>query len=420
MFVRIKWVVLVCVIFAGVLWSAQTEAAPYYNSSETGCDGSDSTVLFCDDFEDGSWYATDCDTSGGITNAANDGWCGTIFANPITPTNAVASGVTPFGTYAAHGGVHSGGAGGVNMAQHRLKTASCGTDGSQFCNVSEIYVRWYAKWVTGYSFGAEKHLNVTNSDGDIAFANVQLNCGFGSAASDAIPYIQIIHGESLCQAPNQSSITLQSGRWYFFEFHVIAHATNGTVELWINDCGADGTSCGASPVLRTRLTGQRLPGNGNGSQIQTIWLENWANPGSTGTGPYWDQIKASTVGPIGFTGESGGGGGGGGDIVTGVSRTMRPFIIYVSQAGISTISLVLQAVGVLGYVWARRAAVVRAAVTFWRYASEVPTPKEMYWAYRYKKAVKRWQQQAPLMLPEPMETITIRPVREHVNQERVH
>ncbi len=297
---HMKWIPL----FVLLTIPSITQADPYYNSSETGCDGSDSTKLFCDDFEDGVWYATDCDTSGGITNAANDGWCGTIFANPITPANAIISGVTPFGTYAANGGDHGGGAGGVNMAQHRLKTASCGTDGSQFCDVSEIYVRWYAKWEAGYSFGAEKHLNVTNSDGDIAFANVQLNCGFGSADTTAIPYIQIIHGESLCQAPNQTDITLQSNHWYFFEFHVIAHATNGTVELWINDCGTAGTSCGASPVLRTRLTGQRLPGNSNGSSIQTIWLENWANPGSTGEGPYWDNIIASTTGPIGFSGSS--------------------------------------------------------------------------------------------------------------------
>jgi hypothetical protein len=150
-------------------------------------------------------------------------------------------------------------------------------------------------------------LNITNSDGDIAFANVQLNCGAGSASSTATPYIQIIHGAGVCQGPNISTIKLQPGNWYFFEMHLIADATNGTVELWINDCGTAGTSCGTSPVLRTRLTGISLPGNANGNTIQTIWLENWANPASTGRGPYWDQVKVATRGPIGFMGATSGG-----------------------------------------------------------------------------------------------------------------
>jgi hypothetical protein len=87
--------------------------------------------------------------------------------------------------------------------------------------------------------------------------------------------------------------------------HVRA-GSNGLIELWVNDCGTAGTSCGSSPTLRTRLTGN-FPGNSVSNQIQTVWLENWANPPSSGTGPLWDQIKVTRVGPIGFAGASGGG-----------------------------------------------------------------------------------------------------------------
>jgi len=59
--------------------------------------------------------------------------------------------------------------------------------------------------------------------------------------------------------------------------------------------------CTMSVVDETMQVGQ-LPGNANGSQIQTVWLENWTGITSTGGGPYWDQIKASSVGPIGFAG----------------------------------------------------------------------------------------------------------------------
>lgn len=287
-------------------------ADPYYNSSEPGCDGGHPSVLFCEDFETpgasgGRWYAEDCDTAnqnGGV-GARTKGWCGSIYANPITPAGAetCGSGITPFGQCIGNGGLHSG-MGGRNMAQHRFKTPTCGSNGSELCGVKEVFVRWYAYWPTGYSFGAEKHLNVTNSDGDIAFANVQLNCGAGSASSSATPYIQIIHGADVCQPPNVSSISIASGRWYFFEMHVVADATQGSVQLWINDCGASGSSCGAAPILRTQLTGIALPGNNNGNQIETLWLENWANPASTGVGPYWDQMKAATTGPIGFAGST--------------------------------------------------------------------------------------------------------------------
>lgn len=287
-------------------YSTQLLAHPYFNSSELMCNGSDPNVLMCDDFEDGAWYAEDCDTAnrnGGI-GLRTKGWCGSIYANPITPAKATScgTGVTPFGNCAASGGQLTSSSGGRNMALHHFKVGSCGTTGSELCGVNEVYVRWYAKWSSGFMFGAEKHMNITNSDGDIAFGNVQLNCGAGSNQSTATPYIQIIHGEDTCQPPNISSISLQSGHWYFFEMHLIANATNGLVELWINDCGTSGTNCGSAPVLRTRMSGIKLPGNANGNMIQTIWLENWANPGSLGTGPYWDQVVVSRRGPIGFSG----------------------------------------------------------------------------------------------------------------------
>jgi hypothetical protein len=302
-FMRLAWCLALVLVAAT---AAVASAGPYFNSSEAGCNGSDPNVLMCDDFEDGVWYGRDGDHA----TAEDDGWWGTIYANPITPANAArcGAGVTPFGNCAASGGAHSA-AGGRNMAQHRLKVGSCGTDGRQFCNVPEVYVRWYAKWDAGYRFGAEKHMNVTNGDGDIAFANVQLNCGTGGASSTAAPFVQVIHGRvnepGNCGPQNQgSAITIQSGRWYFFEMRVRS-GSSGLIELWVNDCGTAGTSCGSSPTLRTRLTGN-FPGNSVGSQIQTIWLENWANPPSSGTGPLWDQIKVSRVGPIGFAGSGGG------------------------------------------------------------------------------------------------------------------
>ena len=110
----------------GVLATSTTAVADMnFNSSEPGCDGSDPNVLMCDDFESGAWYSLNCDianTTGGLLQT--HGWCGTIYADPITPAGAAVCGSKgAVGTNcAAHGGQHTGGAGGVS-AQGSLKTA---------------------------------------------------------------------------------------------------------------------------------------------------------------------------------------------------------------------------------------------------------------------------------------------------------
>src|SRR5688572_14431457 len=121
---RSGYIVAVVVVAAlGMFAVTSALADPYFNSSEPGCSGSDPNVLMCDDFEDGSWYVTDGDTAGGMANPDNDGWGGTIYANPITPAKAIrcGAGVTPFGNCAADGGFHEG-QGGRNMALHWFKT----------------------------------------------------------------------------------------------------------------------------------------------------------------------------------------------------------------------------------------------------------------------------------------------------------
>jgi len=285
-----------------LLSAVPASADPYYNSSEPGCNGTDPNVAFCDDFEDGTWYVTDCNS---WTTVGNDGWCGTIFADPITPAGAAicGAGITPFGNCAADAGTKTG-IGGRNFAMRSLKTATCGTNGTQSCPVDTLYVRWYAYWTPGYLFGAEKHTNITDINGDIAFANIQLNCGAGGTSSTASPSVQVIHTSDQAGGYCRSlGVTINSGHWYFFEFRVTVSSTNtGVIQVWFNDCGAAGTSCGASPTLVYYQTGLNLPGNSNSSKITGVWFESWANPASVGTGPYLDQIKASQTGPIGFAG----------------------------------------------------------------------------------------------------------------------
>jgi hypothetical protein len=77
-FMRLAWCLALVLVAAT---AAVASAGPYFNSSEPGCNGSDPNVLMCDDFEDGVWYGRDGDHA----TAEDDGWWGTIYANPITP-----------------------------------------------------------------------------------------------------------------------------------------------------------------------------------------------------------------------------------------------------------------------------------------------------------------------------------------------
>jgi hypothetical protein len=285
-------------------------ADPYFNSSEPGCNGSDPNVLLCDDFESGTWYVNDGDNR----TAADRGWGGTIYANPITPPGAIlcGAGVTPFGNCAANGGPHNGGVGGRNMAGHLFKVGACGTDGSQTCGVDEAYIRWYMKWESGYQWSGEKNMNLTKAAGGIFWGNVHCNPGQGSRSSTcSLKFAN--YPVSSATVTQEQPLSLQSGRWYFAELHMKLNTPgqpNGQVRLWTNDCGVDGASCGASPTLRVNITNVNFSNRlSTSDKLELVWLENWANNGdgvgSLGTGPYWDNLKVSRVGPIGFFGTSG-------------------------------------------------------------------------------------------------------------------
>jgi hypothetical protein len=272
----------------------------YFNSSEPGC-GTDSSIVWCDDFETGSWYSKDCDTanaSGGL--AQTKGWCGTIFANPISPTGAaVCGGAGAAGTNcAASGGMHNGGQGGVNMADHNL--------GPNANGYNEIWLRYYIKPSAGYQYGAQKMItfNATPAgSGGISIGGA--GSPFSNGAYDTCPvYDCNTTGAVYYYRQNQGTkLTLSqiTGHWAYVEMHVKLNTpgqANGIWELWLDDCGTDGR-CTGTPTLRSHYTTVQWQGPTDNKQIKSIWFENWANPGSVGTELY-DQIMVKTSGPIGF------------------------------------------------------------------------------------------------------------------------
>ena len=270
----------------------------YFNSSEPGCDGSNPNYVMCDDFENGDWYTKDCDqargSAGGLGQTGVDGWCGNIYANPITPAGAaICGGIGVVGTncVATSGILPGPSIGGRNEALHGFINDT---------SYDELYVRWYMKPSSNFAPGHEKMMFFQqNIDG--GFQCCVLMFPFGSLEPD----FQTQNATTARLGQNLgNALSVIPGHWYYFEVHIklnTAGGSDGVFDFWMNDCGTNGLGCTGAGTQRARWTNRNdLRDTNPASRIGAIWLENWSNPGSTGE-EYYDQMVVSTtrIGPMG-------------------------------------------------------------------------------------------------------------------------
>lgn len=300
-----------------------SNAAPYYNSSETGCDGTDSTVVFCDDFEDGDWFQTRDDPG----NASNDGWSlipdfsgGATPPQPPPPATRT-GGVGGTGYY-AYSIANSGFDGGnTNRGLHALAPSQS--------TYSELYFRMYMRLEPRVGSGNSTYqqgggMKVFSLIRDAYSAGIHF--GGGPTLETRFPYAapswDLCRGEPptnyrnplnpggwvYLQQNTGNNITLVDGTWYAMQWHVqmnTYNVANGKWRLWIDDCGTTGTSCSGSPTLRadydnvgwqgsTDCASPTLSGN-----IGSFWLDYWGDDDGE---LRLDNIKVATVGPIAFVG----------------------------------------------------------------------------------------------------------------------
>lgn len=255
----------------------------------------DSNTLLAEDFSAGDWYSYDADHSN--SGLLTHGWFGNIYA-PINPAGAVVGGgVGLHGrTYAATSGYHSGGEGGVHMAQHSLLDETA---------VTEAYFRIYFKPLTDYVGGHEKMFDFLYGGGGSAQMIALGYNYFGSNTFRFIPYLHQDGGlgsigpsdPSWMQANLTSNLTWTLNHWYYLEMRVVLNTPgsfDGIFEFWMDDCGVDGTSGPGTPTKRGSYTDvlYRDSGGESSYQIRGIWIENWANPGTTGT-MYYANVYVS-------------------------------------------------------------------------------------------------------------------------------
>lgn len=276
-------------------------ADPYFNSSEPGCNGSDPNVLWCDDFERAAWAASTND----FLPANNFGWEITTHGDvPMPPNSIICGGVGAAGSNCAatSGGKTSDGQA-LLEGGHQL-----GPNG-----ILEAYVRYYRKHLSGFQFGYQKmfSINPFNFRTGAIWGNTNYE---NTPAQSTVENIRTtVYGDNNGQGTNYFyNITVGSGDWWFFEYHIKLNnppgTANGTFRVWAKNCGPAGL-CDATPpaLVVNRVNNTIWRQSGDTRLGLSVYVENWGPSGvpvSTGT-EYYDQIKASTVGPIGPVGTSG-------------------------------------------------------------------------------------------------------------------
>ena len=302
---------------------AQVAAADeYWNSAEPGCDGSNPDYLFCDDFEDGSWIQTcgagpsnSCCTNDpvcvingtGLNNPNNDGWIGDSFVDPTGQAWTACGGQGFGGTSCTSKTIINGNeSGGTNgRCDPTCPDLGNGENGRHLfspngATTRDLYVRFYLKLVPGYRYGYQKLMAFEDKSQSYRPLILKINgsaCNFGISEKETPSNLGQNQGNNIC---------LDVGNWYYIEMHakLDSNGADGVVELWADNCGANGDLCTeeriGSGTLRMRHTGLNL--KGASKSLATLWVEEWGNPGADGE-TYRDQYIASRsrIGPMGGT-----------------------------------------------------------------------------------------------------------------------
>ena len=295
-----------CLSTVAAVISSGVAAAPFLNSSEPLCQGNDSSVLLCDDWEDGVWMTSNCSSNGGPTNPDNDGWCGVTsylnqqspgldgkgFSPPAVPGYAICAQAGAAGTSCAatsakralppDNGEPPGGYSHGMMGEHDLLNGQTATD---------FYIRFYLKLMGDYDVGAGNEKVMTHRDNSGNCCLVFLN--YNAWVCDQT---QLVMYADRWYCQNQGNdVTLVNDHWYYVEAHYKLNSVgqaNGLYELWIDDCGTNGLGCTGPGTLRASYS--NVTYRTNSATIGNVWIENYANAPTSGTSLY-DQLVARTA-----------------------------------------------------------------------------------------------------------------------------
>jgi hypothetical protein len=236
----------------------------FLNSAEPQCNGSDPTVLMCDDYEDGTWFVTNAD-SGGPSDPQNDGWRGTIWAtDPLNQNFARCGNKGAIGTNCTATTANRSLSGKGGQAWHRLgpQTAT---------NYMNIYHREYLQFLPGYKFGHEKWTFYENGSTQFGLTQTPFS-------ADMFDWAQ--QNGSGCNprcAQNQgNALHMIPGHWYYMETHL--DLNNGLRHTGLSWSNASTGCCDAHQENWCPSPGGAGVCSGEVYRDQTVWATRRIGP----------------------------------------------------------------------------------------------------------------------------------------------
>jgi len=228
--------------------------------------------------------------------------------------------------YAAYSNPNNGA---DNLGSHNFQTTcqapsvlnvNCRITGaSNTAHYDEIYVRFYAKYVS-INIGPSQNLKFldinrcctgtgsidllgsgprpnSNNDGDLIACPPE-DCN----SLDTYRNPQNPVNSQYLYSNDGANISLWAGaslgHWFALEWHLVLNTPNvqnGILEIWGDDCGVNGTSCPSTPTRRFNYNNVRFRGSNYGNSgfsIGSIVLDAWTNDSSGSV--RFDQFVVST------------------------------------------------------------------------------------------------------------------------------
>lgn len=277
---------------------------------------------------------------------------------------------------------YSGGGGGRGQ-RHWVsndKNVNSGSLSVSFATQTEIYVRYYFRYQPGITM-----LFNSVPQKMIYFGN-SIYCGLGPTIVRLTVNGTDFDNGGIWGYNDLMGGTTGDDQWHWMEWHL--NLNTGVVQAWF-----DG-------VLRLDLNTVNYAGR-TGDFTSFSYPENGQFGITPGIDLYQDvdDLAISTTGPIGPVG---GGGGGGSPGATGGANFNPRFVFYVQLA-----SVVASVPFQLWWMWERRERVLKVIMA-------VLLIRQQYWAWRYARAVRRWQRNAPIMIEDRSIDVVELPSREHV------
>lgn len=309
---------LLSLLLSLVVAPTTASADGYLNceTSEPAIDSSPAT-LFCDDFEDGTWYVSRNNPEA----AENDGWLGFSGDDPTGGGWAhCTSGAAATNCATSKNGQNLSGNGPI--AFHGLKGYTSPGSG-----VDELWIRYYiyidpdVSWCYNMKVGPTLNRCTGRNCRDTAGIDFG-SFGIAWAKTDPSPKMGC-QNDSGCGTLGQnncagcgSPIDYTPGHWHYIELHVKlgqgggytgAPGSTGVFEMWFDDCGPNGDQCSGTPTKRAyydKVDWFTGIGGDNSALIGTFQLEDWTDQTTAecrGQGERrFDQYVVSKTGPIGF------------------------------------------------------------------------------------------------------------------------